>query len=87
MERSDRRADAGPAHHYSPTSMSGSSRPGGKSAPLVFVLVLAAYVVESQLTQVRSARETSSDVHNLIPRQYVQTTLKYRHPYFLMYVS
>ena len=66
--------------------MSAPPRLGGKSAFLVFILVLAAYVVESQLTQVSSGREISSDVHNLILRQYVQATLKYRQPYFLMYV-
>lgn len=67
--------------------MSGSSHLGGKAAPLIFVLVLAAYVVESQLTQVSSAPvEIGSDVHHSTLRQYVQATLKYRQPYFLMYV-
>jgi len=67
-------------------STSDSPRLGGKSAFLVFVLVLTAAVIESQLTQVSSARGISPDDHNLIPRQHVQATLKYRKPYFLMYV-
>ena len=66
--------------------MSDSPRLGGKSALLVFILVLAAYVVESQLTQVSSVPEIRLDVHGLTLRQYVQATLKYRQPYFLMYV-
>lgn len=40
--------------------MSDSPRLGGKSAISVFVLVLAAYVVESQLTQVSSAHGIGS---------------------------
>lgn len=44
------------------TSMSGSPRLGGRSALLVFVCVLAAYVVESQLTQVSSTPEIESDL-------------------------
>jgi len=66
--------------------MVGSPRLGGKSAIFVFVLVLTAYVVESQLAQVSSARRVGSDVQMLTPRQYVQATLKYRQPYFLLYV-
>lgn len=66
--------------------MSGPLHLGGKSAFVVFVLVLAAGVVESQLTQVSSAPGIGSDVHNLILPQYVQATLEYRQPYFLMYV-
>jgi hypothetical protein len=74
------------ARHSFLTSMSDSSRLGGKSAILVFVLVLAAGVIESQLTQVSSVRGIGSDVHNLILPQHAQATLKYRQPYFLMYV-
>ena len=51
------------------TAMSVSSRLGGKSVFLVFVLFLVAAVTDSQLTQVSSARGISSDDHNLIPPQ------------------
>ena len=68
------------------TFMTDSQRLGGKSALLVFILVLVAFVVESQLTQVSPTQRFGSVTHNLIPRQYVQGTLKYRQPYFLMYV-
>lgn len=66
-------------------SMSDSRRLGGRSALLVFVLVLASYVVESQLAQVSSVQCIESDIYNLIlRRQYVQATLQYRQPYFLL---
>jgi len=66
--------------------MSGPPGLGGKSPFVVFVLVLAAGVIESQLTQVSFAVGIGSGVHNLIRPQYVQATLKYRQPYFLLYV-
>jgi len=66
--------------------MSDSVLLGGKSAFLVFILVLIAGVVESQLAQASSALWIEPDIRNLTPRQYVQATLKYRQPYFLLYV-
>ena len=66
--------------------MSDSPRLGGKSAFLIFILVLAAGVIESQLAQVGFVRGIDSDVDNLILHQHVQATLKYRQPFFLLYV-
>ena len=66
--------------------MSDSVLLGGKSAFFVFVLALAAGVAEAQLAQASPARGIDSDDHRLIPCQYVQATLKYRQPFFLLYV-
>lgn len=72
--------------NLSPTTI----RLGGATAGVVFALMLFAFVAESELTQV------SYPCHftylplkdSFVPNdlQYVQTTLGYRQPFFLLYV-
>lgn len=60
-------------------------RLGGKLAVVLFVFTLLAFVAESQLTQVsNSLLPLPNTSLILIPHQYVQTTLGYRQPFFIL---
>ena len=65
---------------------------GGKTAIVLFILTLIAFVVESQLTQVRVSFYSSFKrfLHLTfslsIKKKYVQSTLHYRQPFFILYV-
>jgi hypothetical protein len=58
------------------------ARLGGNFAFVLFIAVLLAFVVEAQLTQVRNKLTYSRDGLNFV--QYLQTTLGYKQPYFIL---
>jgi hypothetical protein len=66
-----------PNHHDTKPAL------GGKWAVVVFIFTLLAFVVETQLTQVRfeSIRKESNIISWI---QYVQTTLNFRQPFFML---
>ena len=57
---------------------------GGKLAFVIFVLTLLAFVIESQLTQVALLFCLLQFTLNPVSVQYVQTTLGYRQPFFIL---
>lgn len=67
----------------SPQSL-GTPHIGGKLAFVIFVLTLLAFVIESQLTQVALLFCLLQFTLNLVSVQYVQTTLGYRQPFFIL---
>ena len=58
----------------------------GRLAVILFAFTLIAFVVESQLTQVSPARNCyqTALVFTWLFQQYVQTTLGYRQPFFIL---
>jgi hypothetical protein len=68
------------SHEATPSS-------GGKWAIVLFVIALLAFVTESELSQVPSRLSVKLYGFSKLFLQYVQTTLEFRHPFFLLYVS
>lgn len=69
------------------TARENSPIAGGKWAGLLFALTLVSFVLESQLTQVRhQAYRLSIHLTEHKCKQYVQTDLGFRQPYFVLYV-
>jgi hypothetical protein len=66
-----------------PDSRDAAPALGSTSAVLIFVLTLIAFVVESELTQVSGGTLGAFLVAD-VSLQHVQTTLDYRHPFFLL---
>jgi hypothetical protein len=58
---------------------------GGKAAVFLFIITLLSFVSETQLTQVLVTLRVDVSAY-LTSRQYVQTSLGYRQPYFILYV-
>lgn len=59
----------------------------GKWAAILFAFTLVAFVVESQLTQVRFHWVLYCEkviLTHFLPSQYVQTDLGFRQPYFVL---